>query len=100
MKLDITKTVLYECPPAHDGEIDIHFDKILMPYSRGSTHLLTPSVPNPKSYKHLQLVQKNLAWSGVDIIRAWNNESGNDAVIYLGKWSIADNELHHVTAHA
>jgi hypothetical protein len=87
------KNQSYECPPAHDGEIPIYFDKILMPYSRESADLLTPSVPSPKSYKHLQLVQKNLAWSGVDIIGCWNLEDGSDAVIYLGKWDLPETTL-------
>lgn len=88
MKKDYLK-----CPPPHDGEIPIYFDKILIPYNRQSADLLTPSVPSPKSYKHLQLVQKNLAWSGVDIIRCWNKEDGSDAVIYLGKWGLSEATL-------
>lgn len=84
----------YTCPEPHDGQTPIWFDKILMPYNRGNADLLTPSVPNPKSYKHLQLVQKNLAWSGADIIKCWNNETGTDAVIYLGKWEYPETEIH------
>lgn len=87
--MNMNKGAIYECPPEHDGEIPVYFDKILMPYNRESAALLTPSVPSPKSYKYLQLVQKNLAWSGVDIIKCWNKEDSSDAVIYLGKWDLA-----------
>ena len=87
--MNMNTAAVYECPPEHDGEIPVFFDKILMPYNRESAALLTPSVPNPKSYKYLQLVQKNLAWSGVDVIKCWNKEDSSDAVIYLGKWDLA-----------
>lgn len=76
----------YECPGPHDGILDIQFKQIIMPHGMQDYHIGTPSVNNPRDYKYLPLISKNLAWHGYDVIKAHNTEEGNDAVIYLGHW--------------
>ena len=85
----------YSCPPPHDGEIKITFDKVLCPTGMKSYELLTPSVPNPKSYSNVKLIQKNLGWHGLDVIKCWNDK--NDGAIYLGRWDEEEEEISFVS---
>jgi hypothetical protein len=84
---------VWVCPANHDGRFKITFDIIVCPGGYTTKdhkpvyNLSTPSVPNPGSYRNLQLIQKNLGWNSLDVIKCWNKEDETDAVIYLGKWN-------------